>query len=235
MKTIILVRSALCSLVSVLSVIGAATAQANDPLEPLNYEPPNRGAPERTEDAGSRPGCPESEIPFTAVMPTTNWGETLSDRPSFWFYVPNGASQVEVVITDSRDRIVGQTTAEIAEADGIVAVEWDGEPLAVNQFYQWQAFFLCDPEDSESYLSAGGGLLRRDGVEPEFETERDRLLWLAEEGLWFDTVTQLAELQQSDPEDLQWQTDWEALLSDPIVGLDTLLQEPILISEPLGE
>ncbi len=73
------------------------------------------------------------------------------------------------------DRIVGQTMTEIAEADGIVAVEWDGEPLAVNQFYQWQAFFLCDPDSSESYLSAGGGLLRRDEVESAFEAERDRL------------------------------------------------------------
>lgn len=205
--------------------------------ESLNYEPPNRGAPDSTDDAGSRPGCPESDLSFTALVPrTTNWGETLSDRPSFWFYVPNGASRIEVVIRDGSDRIIGRTTADIAESDGLLRVDWAGEPLAINQFYQWQAFFLCDPEVSESYLSAGGGILRRDDVEPMGDElpSRERLVWFAEQGLWFDLLNELMDLRLQDEQNPVWQQDWRSLLSDPVVGLDAWIDQDILMPTSMG-
>ena len=62
--------------------------QNNSPSDQttLNFQPPNRGAPGTRADAGSRGGsgqCSKLEKPITALIPTTNWGETIAAHPTF--------------------------------------------------------------------------------------------------------------------------------------------------------
>ncbi len=211
-----------------------ATPSYAQDLAPLNYEPPNRGAPGTTQDAGSRPGCPETEIPFTALMPNTNWGETRSDRPQFWVYVPNGAAIVEWVVMDSQGAIVEEVEVEVETAPGILGLAWPEESpgLESGEFYQWQAYFLCSPDESEAYGSVQGSFMRREVAEDDIpDSSRDRLVWLAAEGLWFDVLSELIAQRQDNPDSEQLEADWRSLLSDPVVNLEILIDQPILSEE----
>ncbi|NJN56007.1 MAG: hypothetical protein HC879_00155 [Leptolyngbyaceae cyanobacterium SL_5_9] len=49
-------------LVGLIAPSSAATHFAQP--KSVTYNPPNRGAPGETQDAGSRPACPTSEIPL---------------------------------------------------------------------------------------------------------------------------------------------------------------------------
>ncbi len=90
----------------------------------LKFTLPPKGAPGRRTDAASRSGCPVLSQPVTALVPPTNIGLTLAERPTFWFnipYQPNSNSLRKFQLLDEEETVVYETFPGV-ETSGIVDI-----------------------------------------------------------------------------------------------------------------
>lgn len=217
-------------------------AQQNFPaveenLPSVDYNPPNQGAPGDTRDAGSRPSCPTLETPFTAISPSaTNWGETLDAHPTFWLYIPETTGTLEFILINETNPSAApyRTTFEVASQAGIqgFALPETAPALAVDDLYRWQFHLTC-PEADQAYFQVNGVIVRRSP--PASFTEqlttaspRQRVVFLAAQGLWYNALTELAELRLANPDDEQLLEDWANLLQHPSVLLEDMISQPLL-------
>ncbi|MBD2069459.1 DUF928 domain-containing protein [Leptolyngbya sp. FACHB-671] len=199
----------------------------------VTYNPPNRGAPGETQDAGSRPACPTSEIPFTAIAPSTNWGETLASHPTFWLYLPYAASAVELTLSDEgHQEAVYRTTFQTAAAGiGQFSLPEDAPALEPDRLYRWQFTFVCDAE-TQSHFQVTGVIVRRSPTvqltqQLQTASPKEQVALLAAHGFWYDALDQLNQLRRLNPTDETLESDWESLLQHPVVGLEDLLPVPL--------
>ncbi|MEO1391630.1 MAG: DUF928 domain-containing protein [Cyanobacteria bacterium J06634_5] len=199
------------------------------------YQPPNRGAPGRTQDAGSRPLCPKVEKPFTALSPSTNWGETLEAHPTVWLYIPENTHSVRLILRDEPTQTeIYRTTFPLTAQKGIgrFSLPAEAPPLDPNRLYNWQFDLICDAENS-SRFRVSGIVVRREPSEA-LKTQLQaalppaRVNLLAAEGLWFDAVTALAQQRLASPQESTLQTGWESLLHHADVGLNQFSGEDVL-------
>ncbi len=199
----------------------------------LEFKPPKRGAPGNRRGAGSRPLCPASKKPFTAIVPVTNWGDTISPYPTFWLYVPYQKGSVELRLLDENTKIpIAETTLSVQNGPGIMGLRLPQSfpPLVAGKSYRWQFFFLCNKSDS----FAVNGVIRRIAITPVMERElqarktlREQIITYAKYGLWHETMTLLAQLRQHRPGNRQFSHQWSQLLHHPFVRLENMVSEPI--------
>ncbi len=202
----------------------------------VRFVGPSVGNPGQRTGAGSRGDCEQPKKPLTALVPETNIGLTVSERPTFLFYNPYASKpelSVEFVLRDEQKKDVYQTTLPVP-GKGIVSVSLPEtvSPLENGKTYQWVFTVICNPGDrmKDDFVK---GAVRREALQPDVEsqlagatTERDRVSIYAENGLWYDAVTLLAELRRRSPEDPTFAEDWADLLGD--VGLADMATEPFV-------
>jgi len=96
--------------------------------------------------------------------------------------------------------------------------------------YHWSFLMICGAQvtpDSPGVqgvikrIKPNGTLNQLDG-EPLLE----QALQYGANGIWFDTLTTLAQLRQSNPEDSSFQMAWADLLKS--VGLDAIATQPLV-------
>ena len=84
------------------SYFNSSIANQNIPINKLlRFNPPNNGAPKGSRsstNSGSRDDCPIEAKRITALIPKTNWGNTLSERPKFWFYIPHEQGRLTLIL-----------------------------------------------------------------------------------------------------------------------------------------
>lgn len=208
------------------------------PVLALQYNPPNRGAPSSTWNAGSRGSC----IDLTAVQPTqTNWGETLMARPTFGLYVSKPATNLTFELRDEQSQeILHRATFDQVAGPGISLYTLpDTVPaLEPNQYYRWQVSLDCAQFNTDEIKytggkESGGMIVRRvasDELQTRLETTADdeKPALFATNGLWYDTVYALL-MQQSHPsEPEQWTDAWQDLLAHPMVQLNNLMEATLV-------
>ena len=206
-------------------------------FEPLEFEPPNDGAPGDREDAGSRPFCPQSDTPFTALVPGTNLGFTAAEYPTFWLYTPYPSGVVELVLKDEYTKdTVYQTQFQLPDGPGIISLQLPdaAPPLEIGKKYRWTFDFLC--HSPSVVLSVTGVILRKpltSALQPQLAiaSPQQRVVLYAQQGLWYETLTELAQLRLANPQDTELAATWAALLQDPWVGLPKLAPA-VLITSP---
>lgn len=217
-------------------------------LKVLEYEPPPRGAPGDRGDGGRR-----DPYDLVAMIPATNFGLTATEYPTFWLYVPTPPTSpipVELVLRNEQQDEVYKTTFELVQGAGIVSFRLPetAPPLEIGKKYHW--FFFCGN-------SARHGWVERFALKPELSsqletaTPRERILLFAKNGLWYETLTELAELRHQLNQlksllekattqerilyealtelDAALDADWAALLKHPFVRLDKIVSEPLLL------
>lgn len=100
--------------------------------------------------------------------------------------------------------------------------------------YRWKFDFFCNPANQSDFFSVNGVVVK---VIPSpqlisqlkaAKTPRERVILYAKNGLWHETVTELAELRRTNPQDAELTTDWAALLEHPGVRLDEMVSEPLV-------
>ncbi|MEB3358363.1 MAG: DUF928 domain-containing protein [Synechococcales bacterium] len=228
-------RLAAIALTAGLLVVGfpwAAIAQ--------QYNPPPVGLPGRREGGGTRGDCSSADKPLMALMPDTNFGQTVSDYPTFYWYVPQiSAEAAEFVLLDEDNNEIFITTFAIADQPGVISLslpEGSGmPPLEVGKDYNWYFSLICDFSDRSGDLFTNGWIRRVDtttlGLGDRLMTasESDRALIYAEAGLWFEALDTLARLRRLNPSDPAVQAQWGTLLRS--VGLDEMVNEPFLPSQ----
>jgi Domain of Unknown Function (DUF928) len=210
--------------------------------------PPDRGAPGNRGEGASR-GCaagsqtlmalvPEQTLNVTTTATTQIWGLTSTDHPRFWFSVPHDpatVSAIEFVLQNAQDQTVYRTPVPVPSTPGIIAVQLPttATGLEINQPYHW--FFkvraACEPNQAAT-LEYVEGWVQRTQLNPGLSdrlaqaTPQQKAVLYAENGIWYDALTALAELKLARPEDRAIAQDWTALLK--AVGLEKLATQPLV-------
>ncbi|MBD2033504.1 DUF928 domain-containing protein [Leptolyngbya sp. FACHB-321] len=206
--------------------------------------PPPRKNPSGTASGGRRDSivCPQdAAMPKTdagliALSPTTKPGTTLAERPSFLVYVPKtSAKTAEFSLRDDNGRGVYRTTLDLTNTSGIIRLNLPAQapPLNVGEQYTWSFAVVCDPNRrlNDRFVT---GMVQR----IEFDLTRlrqiqqtplrERVVLYQKADVWYDTLTALFELQQTQPNNPSIQTTWNEFLQSGGVSamLDKTLSQP---------
>ena len=208
----------------------------------IHYQPPslpNAAAPgSRRRGGASRTGsCPAVAQPLTALVPTVKdsvWGLTTAANPTLWFYVPyvlNADRPAEFALLDDRNQYVYQTTLANAqtEATGIVEIALPSTvSLEVGKPYRWALTVNCGADSSVFVIGGIQRVASPSGIYTDSAASLDRASLYAENGIWFDALTLLAELKQSKPNDATIAAEWQSLLQS--VTLEDVANQPFVPS-----
>jgi hypothetical protein len=225
-----------CLTIALLGLLLPQSAIAASPNWRVLYRPPNRGAPGTSGTGGSRPGCPEMVKPIAAIAPLkSNWGETISPRPTLWFYQPYQGDAIELnLIDETTQTSVFKQIYKSNSKPGIIPLKIPetAPALKINQIYRWQINFICNGKTPQSY-DVSGMIVRREMSQSlncrlKRAKPENRISLLAAQGLWFDTVNEMALMMRSLPKDGVVQQNWRSLLSQSEVKLDNWKDEPLI-------
>lgn len=218
-----------------------ANAQANPPIAPspiiFNAPPPptDQGAPRGRSQGGASRGNCEPYQGLRAIVPSSEgrvWGLTASEHPTVWVYLPSALTAetaIEFVLQDATDQELYRTQFTATVQPGLIrfAVPETAPAIELDKPYFWTLVIYCNPvRPSDSVFVQG--TVQRSTLTSEQQTllaadplERSRLY--AEFGFWYDALTTLADLRQTDP--TQAETAWNDLLQQ--VGLEAVADQPI--------
>lgn len=206
--------------------------------------PPDRGTPPTDSGTGSRGEClAKKGIPSLKRLtgsPALKF--TLSAYPTIWLYVPyttqdapDGNFSLQL-----GDKEIYQTKIQLPKTPGIIGIPLPKNlpPLALEQDYRWYIDVNCSSAittNTSASPASVTGLIRR--IQPSEELKKEladtttaleKIAVYARYGIWYETLTQLAQLRLKEPQNPQLQESWINLLSEPTVGLQDLAQEPLL-------
>lgn len=216
--------------------------------------PPPDGEPKQSGTTGTRGECgsDKGSLPFlTPLTPGTIQGLTekkertvseyptltISEYPTFFVYVPQTSAQsVEFVLTDENNtREIYYKDFALPSNPGIVSVKLpaDKPPLEIGKVYKWSFIIICKPRDSSHNITVYGWVKR---TEPnpalvkalEKATPLERAALYGEYGIWHETLTTLANLRRSQPEESTLVVKWTELLKSESVKLSAISQAPLV-------
>jgi Domain of Unknown Function (DUF928) len=208
--------------------------------------PPNLGAPKgRTGGGASRGTCAESQA-MHAVLPsnaTRSYTLTALEHPTFWFYLPNRPhpeTHLEFVLQDAADRYVYKTVFTQPNASAgllSVTVPEQSSPLIANAAYSWTLSLQCGAT-SPSQMVFIRGVIQRVAIATHPESapilstaitssssQAMTAQLYAQQGLWNDAITILAQALQAQPTNPSIAQAWKDLLGQS--GLSEL-QPPVI-------
>lgn len=209
----------------------------------VTFEPPGEGEPDDTRGAGSRNGgrCPldlEVKDPYVMpLMPGTSSGLTIASRPTLFVYVADTAAKTAnfALYLEGSPNEIYQKAIPLTATPGIVRIDFpEAAPaLEIGQKYEWDFSLVCDPNDpSADYWLSGS--ITRTLPNPKIQENKGEFaqpsLALAalygKSGIWYDTLTTLADLRLSQPENANYAAAWEQLLDS--VGLEAISTKPLI-------
>lgn len=174
------------------------------------YRPPKRKPPKVRQGGGVR--AASDKLPALLVLTPEHLGLTTRAQPSlFWFQ--DKATDVTFVFALVNEETL-ETRVELKVtrrhvAAGINRIDLAafGVKLEPNVAYTWSVGLSSDEDMSSSDPFASGGIKR---IVPSKEmsahiteaTPMDRASYLAESGIWYDALADLARLIEAHPDDL---------------------------------
>ncbi|MEO1348651.1 MAG: DUF928 domain-containing protein [Cyanobacteria bacterium J06635_15] len=199
-----------------------AQAQALPTVEG-NQRPP---APPRTPPVNTtRPGgglnpqdlaCNPLNEDLQALIPIDNPVLTATAYPTFLFYVPFSAEEVQfgefsLLPWPGEESHHYQTRFRLPTSPGIVSVtipELPTHALAEDQTYRWYFQLYCQAGDGiHPDLTLRGAVQR-----VALTSDRSQQIQSASPAIWYDALARVAQRLQTAPDDSQLQTQWQTLL-----------------------
>ncbi|MEH2407378.1 DUF928 domain-containing protein [Nostoc sp.] len=193
-------------------------------------------------------GCKLSKLDLTALVPFTEeansvinvWGQTTEERPSWFFYVPYTKDlpyAVKFVVQDQNSNDIYQKAIALPDKPGVIRVSLPttAPALALNKQYNWFFTINCD-QQKNSPPTFVQGVIQRVKLNPATVKELrmtdplKRYAIYAQNGIWYEALTILAQLRQKNPQDAALQAQWRNLLSS--IHLDDIAAQPILSDKP---
>ena len=189
---------------------------------------PDKGAPiGRRKGAASRTAlrsCPLKVLNLTALVPEIGknkpWGLTFAEHPTFWVSTPALPEEVrsaEFVLQDESDRDVYRTQVVLPATSGIIRLDLPNLPqysLEIDQSYRWTFRIFCDPLNPCYYVSV-------DGIVKRVAQNDDNV-----NSVWYDILTDLANLRLAAPENMNLRDEWAQLMRQ--IDLEELAQTDLL-------
>jgi len=198
------------------------------------------GSPTRSAE-GVRGGCASNpQLKLTALVPKNKIGRTVSDYPTFFFYLPQTQAELaEFILLDKSGNQIYKQTLKISNLSGVIGVSIPASknvpPLEVDKSYSWNFTVICDPQDGSSDMMEIG-TVRRVELSADIRSQlekadpRQKTFIYAENGIWQDALSNLAAARRDQPSDTELKADWESLLDS--VTLGKIAKEPIVQTEP---
>ncbi|WP_299415432.1 DUF928 domain-containing protein [Acaryochloris sp. IP29b_bin.148] len=182
---------------------------------------------------------------LTALVPETTdtkqvWGLTTADHPEFLFYLSKFRNPsdpaithlpIEFVLQDENDQYIYKASFVLPLTEGgiiRIPVPATSTPLNVGQRYTWTLYTRFHPDETNFVH----GTIYRTQLTAQRQQQLDtatplqRLDIALQEGLWFDALSTLVDLQRANPKDLKLRNQWASLLHD--INLNELAAEPML-------
>jgi hypothetical protein len=219
----------------------AVMGQVIPGLPPGDKPPTESGGPrfiQPTEDIDDPPagtvrsvpsGCASSsQLSLTPLVPKNKIGHTVSDYPTFFFYLPQtDAELAEFILEDQSGNQIYRQDLPIKNVSGVIGVSIPANtnvpPLEVGKKYTWIFSLVCDPEDrSSDQLETG--IVRRVELSAEILRElenanpRQKTFIYAQNGIWQDALSNLAAARRANPNNKDLAADWESLLDSVTLG-----------------
>ena len=206
----------------------------------VNFQPPDVDAPDnqkRATSAGVSP-CP-ADLSIIPLMPPTNIGLTLTESPTFFAYVSPNSTEVEFTLQadDEKGTEVYTTTFKV-EKPGIIEVSIPDKgsrktSIEVKKRYKWWFSVACDPDERAGDYYVVGFVKR---IEPQETLKNDlanpdpmaRAIAYAKNGIWYDTLTTLAQMRRQAPDDPMLKAEWTELLKSQ--KLESVADKPLVQS-----
>ncbi|MEM8805021.1 MAG: DUF928 domain-containing protein [Cyanobacteria bacterium P01_G01_bin.38] len=172
----------------------------SSPPDPPSAPPP-RGRRQPGGSLGDQASCPTAPKPLTALIPDRGLGQTLSEEPTFWFYIPYTAEEVQLgefsILTQDETQRLYKTYFTLPTRPGFMSIQVPRQAaseLIDGQYYHWYLNLYC--------ASIAQPDLKIDGwVQPVARTpERVQQANNLSPDVWYDVVSMLAEqLQGTSP------------------------------------
>jgi hypothetical protein len=167
------------------------------------------------------------------LNPIAESGLTLAERPTFLVYVPQTSAQTaEFSLFDQNNKGIYQTTFALTDTPGIVSftLPSNAPPLEVGKNYTWFFALICDPKNRRRDRVVRGEIRRTqlDSVQMrqiEQAEPRQRVSLYREADIWYESMSTLLDLQQSQPNDPNLAVTWKELLQSG--GLDATAVQPL--------
>lgn len=233
----------LAILLSLLGGIPVALAMPQQTANSIRYQkadvilptvPPTPPPPGKRQPGGGLSGealvCPPKQQALTALTPASVHGVTLSEKPTFWFYMPYTSEEVASgefsILTWDEEQRVYETAFELPDTAGLVSITLpDSEEFNLQEDvpYHWYVNLNCDSNtDSKSELKIDGWVQRI-----AHTPERRQQVSSTSPDIWYDAVAQLAaQLQDPALETAVLRQTWTELLES--VDLGDLAPAPIV-------
>ncbi len=202
--------------------------------------PPDQGTGPSTSRRGtSRGPCnlPSNQQAIT-LLPNTNngLGLTVNPHPTFFVYIPQTSAHTALLsLMDNETGEMIEVPVDLNATETIIQIDLPKEtkPLQVGQTYNWSVGLICQSGAvtlaPNSVLDEGE--IKRVELEPSLnnpfgnEPSLELAALYADNGIWFDTLTTLAQLKRSQPNDLAYTTAWTELLKS--VELEDIATYPL--------
>ncbi|MBW4696123.1 MAG: DUF928 domain-containing protein [Lyngbya sp. HA4199-MV5] len=200
------------------------------------YQPPKRGIPGRREGAGTRGTCLRGPKLLMPLTPSDNFSTTLSNSPTFFWYVPKAAAETaEFALLDENDRTLYKTIVSLSGTPGIISVtvpaNVTASVLTVGKDFYWQLSILCDPTQP-SINPFVEGVVQRTKPDTALTSKlkkaalSERSTVYATNGIWQDAIATLAQARCAKPQDQGVMASWTRLLQS--VKLEDYAQTPFV-------
>jgi Domain of Unknown Function (DUF928) len=169
--------------------------------------------------------------PMRAVLPPSQYGQTVSARPTFFVYMPQTLSQeVFFSVQDEQGKTLYHTRLNMSGQGGVVSVTLpDNAPeLEIGKNYLWFFAPIQPGEILRPDNAATVGWVKRVEAASDresFSSAIEQASAYAKEGIWYDTLSVLAQAQRSQPDNAALVQEWKELLEQ--VGLEAIATQPI--------
>jgi hypothetical protein len=176
----------------------------------------------------------EGAIPVDLTVPVD--ATTLS-HPAFFIYVPplDAATTAQFTLQTDPDNLAAVEELvgvrfPIAAEGGIVGIHLPDTiaGLEVDEQYYWQMAVECDTEELTANPVVSGWLRRiaDEDLPPAPTTATAAVLFYAEQGIWQNALTLLANARYAQPEDRNLTQTWQDLLT--AAGLAEIADAPLM-------
>jgi len=192
------------------------------------YKPPMRGAPANRMGGGTR-GLTrglENELPVLNVLAPNHTGLTLQSQPVLYWYISAPSSKRIVFTLNDEDKreTLFQTDLSNIRNKGIQRLNLADYELSIEseKEYSWSVTIIADQNQPSNDIFSGGNIRRIKPLKPlseklEKTADKDIPAIYAEEGIWYDAISSLSQLIESNPENRHFHKQRAELLEQ--IGL----------------
>ncbi|MDY6941018.1 MAG: DUF928 domain-containing protein [Cyanobacteriota bacterium] len=212
----------------------AVTFSAPDGVSPTPPQP-TRGGASRNGGQCSVESLATEGTPTPLLPENTDRVLTVADRPAFFVYVPKTtATEASFTLKNHEDEIHYQTKVDLPESGGIISIplpETEAE-LQVGNTYAWLFEIHCEPEFDPNNPTIVGSVQRTsiDATVARSLAEQTTVVETAQiygdAGIWYETLSTLADARIAQPNEPTLVENWQDLLVS--AGLEAIASEPIV-------